>query len=314
MYEMQSQRNMVGGIFHAVEDAVQLKKENGEMMKNLTDKEERTLNLLDKISRALVVIYKSIPGPIPIPKIFKVMGKVEITDSVPIEIKNLINFEKYLKSVEENLKKLSTVKFPSFPNSIEVENFDEMGAYFKMLNDRISSLATAISQIPQAKIEIPKIDFPKTKDAKADPKMMELLEEIANGLKKIKTPKMEFPESIAVSNFPPQMIPQPVTNININALRGIVHTTAATVTNSLTPLPTYGVLPNRRSVIIYNNSSSNTVFIGGSDVSDTNGLPITANTFSPSIDAGINMVVYGVTTSSTADVRVMEVSNDNIGT
>lgn len=130
---------------------------------------------------------------------------------------------------------------------------------------------------------------------------------------KLKTPKVEFPDSISVDNFPPQKIPQPVTNININPLRGFIKTTAATVKTTLTVLPTYGVLDDRRSIMIFNNSSSTTVYIGGSDVTSTNGLPVLAQTYSPSIDAGVRMILYGVVSSGTANVRVIEISNEATG-
>lgn|SRR3990167_3160833 len=139
-------------------------------------------------------------------------------------------------------------------------------------------------------------------------------DEIVKAVKEIKIeePNLNFPDSISVNNFPPQKVPQPVTNININPLRGYIKTTAATVTSTLTQLPTYGVLNNRRSVIIYNNSS-NTVFIGGSDVTTVNGIPVVATSFSPVFDAGTRMILYGIAESGNNNVRVCEASNDAIG-
>ncbi len=131
---------------------------------------------------------------------------------------------------------------------------------------------------------------------------------------KVTAPEMEFPDSIAISNFPPTKTPQPVTNININPLRGFIHTDAVSVSSSLTKIPDYGELINRRSVQFYNNSSTVTVFIGGSTVTSSNGTPVPPLSYSPVIDASDKMLLYGVTSSSTANIRVMEISNDAIGT
>lgn len=125
---------------------------------------------------------------------------------------------------------------------------------------------------------------------------------------KLEVPEIEFPESIAVSNF---RVPQPVTNININPLRGALTNTAVTVTTSATALPTTPA-DNRRAIVIYNNSAS-VLYVGGSDVTTSNGMPVPAASYSPSLDAGPRMIVYGIVATGTANVRVMELANDAIG-
>lgn len=142
--------------------------------------------------------------------------------------------------------------------------------------------------------------------------ILDSLVEIHQSLERLNNKEINFPKSIELSNFR-QWIPTPVTNFNINPLRGVIHTTSATVTTALTVLPTYGVLANRRSVSLYNNSSSVTIYIGGSDVTATNGLPVPPLSYSPAFDFGTKMILYGVTSSSSADVRVMELSNDRAG-
>ena len=137
--------------------------------------------------------------------------------------------------------------------------------------------------------------------------------EAIQGIEYPKMPEIEFPKSIAVDNFPPTRVPQPVTNININPLRGIVETTTQTLTTTLSKVPGYGELDGRRSLMIYNNDSSETIYIGGSDVTSSNGFPIPAKSYSPAFDAGPKMIVYGLTASSTAEVRVLEMSNDSGG-
>lgn len=144
-------------------------------------------------------------------------------------------------------------------------------------------------------------------------KISDRTDELIEALKNVKMGEIDFPESIAINNFPPQKVPQPVTNININPLRGFIKTTSATVSSTLTVLPTYGVLDNRRAVMVYNNSDTVTVYIGGSDVTSSNGMPVPPKSYSPIIDAGVRMILYGVTSSSTANVRCMEISNDAIG-
>jgi hypothetical protein len=129
---------------------------------------------------------------------------------------------------------------------------------------------------------------------------------------KLQTKDIEFPDTINVGNFPPTKTPTPVTNININPLRGYIHTTAVTVSTSLTKLPSYGVLENRRAIIIYNNGA-NTIYVGGSTVTANTGLPIAASSYSPVLDAGVRMILYGRTSSGSSNVRCMEISNDAIG-
>ena len=133
-------------------------------------------------------------------------------------------------------------------------------------------------------------------------------------IKKIKAPKFEMPEmmKVNVGNFPPQKYPMPVTNININPLRGFAKSRSVTVTTSLTPLPDE-VLSYRRSLMVFNNDASATVYIGGSDMSASDGLPVLAQTYSPVIDAGPKLIVYGMTTSGSVNVRVLELSNENVG-
>jgi predicted Zn-dependent protease with MMP-like domain len=124
-------------------------------------------------------------------------------------------------------------------------------------------------------------------------------------------PEIQIPKSVSVDNFPPQKYPMPVTNINLNPLRGYAKSRAVTVTTTPTPLPDE-VLAYRRGLVVYNNSSS-TMYVGGSDVSATNGMPVPASSYSPAFDAGPKMIIYGVVASDTANVRVLELSNENIG-
>ena len=194
-----------------------------------------------------------------------------------------------LKSIE---KSVNNIKFPiqQFPNEM---SFKEA----KDLDNRLKDLIVAVKKIKPGDT---KVDFSGVEKA---------VVKLGEKLDKIKTPEVEFPEVMSVTSVDPVYKPTPVTNININPLRGLVHPTTTTVKATLTGLPGYGVLSNRRSLIFYNNSSSTTVYIGGSTVTTSNGLPIEAGNYSPSFDSGPLQEWYGVTSSGTADIRCIEIAN-----
>jgi len=299
-------RGLVNGAFSSVMQGLQLKEENQQIMDEVMKKDDMVASSFTKLANALALVIKKIPGAINLPKIFNVQGKVEVSNMAEFQTKNL---EIQLASI---YKQLQTMKAKPFPTNFVVDNLFEMEEYFNKLDKSISGLKTAISSIPAAKLEMPKIEIPKMPKfemPKFDTsKIEELLDELNDQIAKIKTPKIEFPKSIDVGNFPIQMVPQPVTNITLNGLQGTVKTTSATVTTSPTQLPGYGQLFNRRAVMIYNNSA-NTIYIGGSDVTVSNGMPVPASSYSPILDAGYNMIVYGIANESD-NVRVLEVSKD----
>ena len=162
-------------------------------------------------------------------------------------------------------------------------------------------------------VKLPK-QFPRQSVSVDVEGIIESIEALHNEMKSFPkdSPVIEFPDAISVNNFPPFPVSSPVTHISINSLRGFVKTTAATVTTTLTTLPSYGVLDNRRSILVYNNSS-NTIYIGGSDVTSTNGMPVPASSYSPILDCGISMILYGIATAGSNDIRVLEVSDENSG-
>jgi len=237
------------------------------------------LNLLDKIGKGLVMLYNTVKAiKVDLPKVYPVKGSVDI-DSLP---------------------------------PVSIDNLTELGSYFAGLEKRIGDLAQAISMAKASKIEIPKMEFPKMDMPKLDTKpLLDALHELKEEIGSVSGKEVRFPKRIEVSNFPVQMTPQPVTNISINPLRGIVKSTPISVTTSATALPSSAV-ENRRSVLIYNNGAEN-LYLGGSDVTVANGLPVAAASYSPIIDAGIRMTVYGIVNSGPIDVRVMEISNDATG-
>lgn len=254
--------------------------QNKEVLELVVNRKEDAglLSTVDKIARAIPMIYSAISKPINLPKIFPVQGKVEVTRLPAVRITNITDLEKYFKSLENNL--------------------------------RIWAQAASTAQPPT--INVPKIEIPQA-DNKA----------IIEAIKGIKlTPTKSNSEDIvdAVHKVEqaigellsrPTFVPPTVTNVNINSLKGVVRTSTITVDNGGNVLPVTP-LPNRRSIIIFNNSAQ-TVYIGGLGVTTATGMPIAAGTYSPSIDAGVLMKIYGVVTSATADVRVLEVSNEASG-
>lgn len=138
-------------------------------------------------------------------------------------------------------------------------------------------------------------------------------DELLDAIKSIKidAPKFDFPKSISVDNFPIQKYPNPVTHISINSLNGSVKTSAVSVTTSATQLPATS-LAGRRSIMVYNNDASTTLFLGGADVTTTNGMPVPANSYSPILDAGDELDVYGISTG-TINIRVLEIGDEDSG-
>jgi hypothetical protein len=59
------------------------------------------------------------------------------------------------------------------------------------------------------------------------------------------------------------------------------------------------------SIAVYNNGAS-TVYVGGSDVTTSNGVPVAAGSWGPSISLDGPERVYGIVASGTVEVRVLE--------
>jgi len=85
-----------------------------------------------------------------------------------------------------------------------------------------------------------------------------------------------------------------------------VKSTNTTVNGTATALPTTS-LAGRESIALYNsNASTTTVFIGASDVTANNGFPLTSSAPALTIDVDDSVVVYGIVSSGTADIRTLE--------
>jgi len=241
---------------------------------------------------------------------------VKTTDLVTVnkEIENL------LRKIEAKELKVNIPELSKIVGNVAVTNFPTEFD-FSVIYDALVDVQRAIKQIklvvpPQREIKFPEIKFPEPTSPMIEGKqIVELLKVLTVEIKSLpsKMPITQMPTGmkVHVENFPPQKYPMPVTHMSINSLNGFAKSRAVTVTSTLTPLPAE-VLSYRRALTIYNNSSQ-TVYIGGSDVTVSNGLPIPAGTYSPAIDAGSRMIIYGIVSSATSDIRILEVSDENSG-
>lgn len=227
--------------------------------------------------------------------------------------------ESLVRRVENNEKNQTIVKNIE---AVRDEMKKEVAALSGQQQQTIQSLMSSLNSLKQAFSNKKEYDGNNIVQALKSLKLetpavqqQDRTEDIITAIKslKVEVPPFEFPESISVNNFPPQKVPQPVTHFSINALRGFVHTTAATVDTDPTPLPEYGVLQNRRAIIIFNNDPTATLYIGGSTVTTANGMPVLAQSYSPILDAGVSMIVYGIVESGAINVRVLEASDESSG-
>lgn len=91
---------------------------------------------------------------------------------------------------------------------------------------------------------------------------------------------------------------------DINSCLGIVRSSAVTIGTTRSQLtPEADRLHGRRKIIIANGSTE--IFIGGSDVTSSNGLRLAANA-RLELDVLDIGDLYGITASGTSDVRILE--------
>jgi hypothetical protein len=84
--------------------------------------------------------------------------------------------------------------------------------------------------------------------------------------------------------------------------RAVTVTTSATRLDSTTDQDAGG---SGSSCAIYNASAA-VVYVGGSNVTTSNGVPIAATSWGPSFDLDISDQIYGIVAASTSEVRVIE--------
>ena len=255
--------------------------------------------LVDAIPNKTIVVD---PGTKEITANLKELGKEISHFSAKIasqDSKQAAELKRQMAMLQDSIESLvaKEVVIPKPPSVIQVEGINKLD---KKLDDLAAIFRTLSRSLTK------------------EPKVKDRTDEIIKAIKDIKleAKDIEFPSEIFVnpgSSWPPQKVANPVTHININSLKGNVHQTTTTVTTTLTPLPSYGVLDDRRAIIFYNNSSSITVYIGGSTVTASTGTPIEPKSFSPSFDSGPLQKWYGITSSGTADVRCLELPDEEAG-
>lgn len=248
-----------------------------------------SLSLLGKIGRGIALLYQAIKeNKVHFPRKMEVSGAVGITNLPPVKIDNLHDLGSYFSSLEKRIGSLAqAIQAIRIENTIEA---DKEG--LRVVSKTLASLEKALLSIGG------------TKKESSSPMMSEedsrALQGIESAIKNLYSFEVEKPT----------FVPPPVTNVNINGLNGAFLSTKVSVTTTATALPTTA-LTHRRGLLVYNNSSVS-LYIGDSTV-DTNGFIIPASSYSPPFDAGDQMTLYGVVATGTADVRVIEMSNTNLG-
>jgi hypothetical protein len=281
-------QGMIAGLKDALVTGLKAKQATGEgedVLRLVFKKEEdqAQTNAIEKIGKALALIYNQIKKPIVLPKTLNVTGKVEVSKQPPIAIANF-------KELEKELEK-----------------------YFQSLEQRLVVFAQAAAMAPTPKIDFPEFNFPTPAPINVQG-IIDAIQDLEKGLgsrekssdTSLLRKLVDIQKGMAER---PVMTPQPTTHININALNGFVQTSDNTVGMTAVTLPQYGQLFNRRSLMIYNNSA-NTIYIGGSTVTTSNGLPVPSGAYAPSIDAGYDLPIFGVASTNGNDIRCIEISSD----
>lgn len=94
-------------------------------------------------------------------------------------------------------------------------------------------------------------------------------------------------------------------DVDLLPLGGVVLTTSLAVGTTATAIPT-AVLSSRKSCIVYNDGTA-TIYLGGSAVTTSSGLPVGTADYSPSFDLGTT-ILYGICSTAGGTARILEVS------
>ena len=94
--------------------------------------------------------------------------------------------------------------------------------------------------------------------------------------------------------------------IDLKPLPGSILTTAVTIGTAGTAAIPSSTLTGRKALIGFNTGSV-TVYLGGTVVTTTSGIPIGTNAFTPSFDLGTG-VLYGVGSTVGGTIIAMEIS------
>lgn len=261
---------------------------------------------LDRLIQSIVDLPKIEMKDSPASINIQTMGKETINKIV----EELSGLREVVKSSKITLPQTQNVRGKLEVSNLQYVPYDKMIFTLKSIETKLGSLRIEVPKQQEKEIRLP--EYPKEMSVPQIAKVIDAVKELKDEIKKIKPSKFDMPDLIKaqVTNFPPQKYPMPVTHMSINSLKGDVRSRKITV-NGLTPLPS-DELAYRRSWMVFNNDASSTLYIGGADLTPDNGLPVLAQTYSPVIDAGPDMQMYGTSTGS-IDVRVFEASDENSG-
>jgi len=96
------------------------------------------------------------------------------------------------------------------------------------------------------------------------------------------------------------------TFVKIEPMTIAIKSSKVSVTGTATALPATGLV-GREAIAIYNNTSATEVlYIGGSDVTTSNGFPLTSSAPAITLDLDATVIIYGISDGTTVDVRVLE--------
>jgi hypothetical protein len=250
----------------------------------------KVISSLDKIGQGLVVIFNQIKSfKIDWPKIFKVQGVVDVdsvADLPPIHIKNFKDLKPYFDNVEKATKYLATaITLVSSKGS----NDQKISIPAPIVNFDTKAILNALQEI---------------KDVSSKPNDNS---EVVNMLRNVS-------EGIGALVDRPTFVPPTVDHVSINALQGAPLVTTLTVGATASAIPAAN-LANRRDMIVYNNNASATLYIGDSAVTTSGvhqGLPIPAQSYSPSLSLGQNVTLYGISTTNIS-VTCLELADEAAG-
>ena len=91
--------------------------------------------------------------------------------------------------------------------------------------------------------------------------------------------------------------------VEVESLKTSLFVTDVDVSTSIVALPTTAL--KGRKVIVITNNSSNTIYLGTDSVTVSNGLPLYKKQ-SIAMDATDNIVIYGIASTGTNDIRILE--------
>lgn len=255
-------------------------------------------------------------------RIFTALTEKSMVLPEKIAISNLKDIQ-FPKNVDEvRISNLRDIKFPRIPTPQVTTNVD-LSPLVRGMEDvskQLSALSTGISQVntsvsaidvkPQVNVPQTKVNIPDKVSLKDLPAVLEAFQGLRDDFGRLYEAIVELPSKMPKTGGFGGSTSAAVTSVNVNALRGLARSTVVSISTTPTLLPSVA-LSYRKSLIVFNNSA-NTIYIGGVDVSVSNGYPVEANSPSPSIDAGMNMKLYAVADSA-SEVRVLEVSSEREG-